>query len=323
MPLHKGHMALIEFARQRCDLLYVVLCHTKKEPIDGAIRASWLNRSFAAQNNIKIINYEYDESMLPNTSASSMSASKLWAAAFKSILPEIDVIFTSELYGDYLAQLLGAQHIPYDFNRVLVPVSATMIREQPIANWDYIADTARPYFVKKILLAGTESTGKSTLAKLLASHYLTTYVPEMARRVIGKTSDCTPNDLETIATLHAKAIETGLQTANKILFVDTDLITTCSYARFLFGKDLVVPGWVEEANKFDLHLFLEPDCDYIQDGTRLSQEQRNALSDHHKEQYAKAGIRLISVNGNWHNRFLQARSEVERFIFPKKSSNQN
>ena len=65
-------------------------------------------------------------------------------------------------------------------------------------------------------------------------------------------------------------------------------------------------NWVEEANQFDLHLFLEPDCDYIQDGTRLSVESRNKLSGHHKMFFQKRNIPVIPVGGNWENRFETA-----------------
>lgn len=323
MPLHKGHLSLIEFARQRCDYLYVVLCYTNNEPIAGEIRAKWLKKLVEHQNNISLIVYEYDETTLPNTSVSSRKVSERWAAAFKTILPAIDVLFTSENYGNYLSDFMGIHHIPFDYGRTITPVSATMIRENPISYWDYIADIAKPWFVKKISLVGTESTGKSVLAESLAKHFHTTFVPEMARSVIEKTSSCTINDLYKIAESQARAIEIGLQSANKLLFVDTDLATTQSYAKFLFGEELIVQPWIEEVNKFDLHLFLEPDCEYVQDGTRLSLEQRNTLSNHHRDYFTHAGIQFIPINGNWQDRLWQAQSLIEQFFFTQKSSNQN
>jgi HTH-type transcriptional repressor of NAD biosynthesis genes len=124
-----------------------------------------------------------------------------------------------------------------------------------------------PFFVKKICIVGTESTGKSTLAKRLAEHYKTIYVPEMAREIIEETENCTYDDLLKIAQLHTQKISESILAANKLLIVDTDLNITRSYSQFLFNKGLNVDPWIEEVNQFDLYLFLEPDCEYIQDGT--------------------------------------------------------
>ena len=315
MPLHKGHIELIEFALQRCEYLYVVLCYTSKEPIAGPLRAKWLNKLLEQKSNVSLIIYQYDETNLPNTSVSSRDASERWANAFKTILPAIDVLFTSEIYGNYLSEFMQIHHVPFDYDRVRVPVSATMIRENPFRYWDYIADTAKPWFVKKVSVVGTESTGKSILAKSLAETFSTVFVPEMARSIVEKTSECTISDLYKIAESQAKAIETALLSANKLLFVDTDLATTRSYARFLFGEELTVKKWITEVNKFDLHLFLEPDCEYVQDGTRLSLEQRNALSEHHKAHFKQEGIQLAPINGNWQDRFNQAQGLIRRHFF--------
>ncbi|MET0392361.1 MAG: adenylyltransferase/cytidyltransferase family protein [Chitinophagaceae bacterium] len=45
MPLHRGHLALIDFAHRPCDLLYVILCYTPEEPIDGELRRQELAAS--------------------------------------------------------------------------------------------------------------------------------------------------------------------------------------------------------------------------------------------------------------------------------------
>src|SRR5689334_10341937 len=100
MPLHQGHLAMIEFARKNCDLLYIIVCFTSTEPIPGEIRLHWLNEFFAGSPAIKVMAYPYDERFLPNTSASSREASQKWAVAIKNLLPTAELVVTSEPYGD-------------------------------------------------------------------------------------------------------------------------------------------------------------------------------------------------------------------------------
>lgn len=316
MPLHNGHLALIEFALQHCTHLTIILCYTNKEPIKGEIREQWLKKALEDYKNITIIPFEYNDSVLPNTSASSKGVSRKWAAAFKKIVPDAAIVFTSELYGEYIAEYMNIQRLDFDKERKAIPVSASQIREDPFKYWSFIPSYVRSWFVKKICIAGTESTGKSTLTENLARHFRTTFVPEMAREIVEVTDTCTYEDLLNIASLHAKEILNKLPGANKLLFVDTDINITGSYSEFLFNKKLEVENWIAEANQFDMYLFLEPDCEYIQDGTRLSPEERNKLSEHHKRFFQNIGINFISICGSWENRFVTACKIIEDSFGP-------
>jgi HTH-type transcriptional repressor of NAD biosynthesis genes len=315
MPLHTGHLALIDFARRQCDLLYVILCHTPAEPIKGLIRQQWIAESLKEYDHTRLIPFDYSENDLPNTSESSRDISQKWAAVLQQIVPDADSIFTSEDYGDYVAEYMQIQYIRFDPDRIRVPVFASQIRNNPIKYWDFIADSAKPYFVRKVVLLGSESTGKTTLTEKLAKHYNTVFVPEMAREIIEKTEECTYEDMARIAALHATAIRKKVTEANRIIFVDTDITTTRSYSVFLFNEELATDPWIEEANIFDLRLFLEPDCDYVQDGTRLSEKERNRLSDHHKKRLLLVGLPFHSIRGDWEERFAQAKNIVDQAFF--------
>jgi HTH-type transcriptional regulator, transcriptional repressor of NAD biosynthesis genes len=315
MPLHKGHLALIDFAYRNCDKLYVVVCFTETELIPGILRMQWVGEEIEKYPNATIVSFQYDETELPNTSESSRQVSEMWATALKKIVPGADIFFTSEPYGDYVAGYMNIRHIMFDEKRISYPVSATQIRARPLFYRDFIADSAKPYFVQKVALVGSESTGKTTLAQKLANHYNTVFVPEMAREIIEKTEKCTYDDLVKIAGLHAKTILNKIPEANKLLFVDTDITVTKSYSEFLFNKELAVAPWIEAANRFDLYLFLEQDCEYVQDGTRLSKSERARLSNHHKAAFKKAGLPFISINGNWEERFKQATQIIDQRFF--------
>jgi HTH-type transcriptional regulator, transcriptional repressor of NAD biosynthesis genes len=304
-PLHVGHLGLIQFALKHCDKLLILLCASEKESIDGKTRLEWLQNSFPMLP-IEIILLEYVESELPNTSVSSRIVSKIWAAKIQKIVPHMDVIFTSERYGDYLAEYLHCKHIPYELDRHSNPISASGILKQPVAHWESIAPAARPFFVQKICICGTESTGKSTLTERLAQHYQTNYVAEVGREIVPQTDLCTEKHLEQIANRHAEAIEQQVKTAHKYLFVDTDVRTTQAYAQFLFGKPLIINDFVKKANQFSGHLFLDKDVPFVQDGTRLTVRRRNRLHQVHLDTLAAQAIPYQLLSGNWANRFEKA-----------------
>jgi HTH-type transcriptional repressor of NAD biosynthesis genes len=317
MPLHKGHLSLINFALKNCDTLNVVLCHHPNEKIPYEIRFRSLQNELSAFKNVNLISYQYNSEELPDTSISSVSVSNLWGAAFKELLPQTDVVFTSEEYGDYLAKAMKIEHISFDKDRIQIHVSGSLIRANPFKHWDYICNEAKLYFVKKISILGSESTGKSVLTKRLAHFYNTLYVSEAGREIVEKTELCKPDDLIQIISVHAKNIIDQTQKANKLLFIDTDLNITQSYSSFLFHKNLKVASWQKEANKSDLYFFLETDCPFIQDGTRLDREQREALSLSHKKILANNHIQYFSLTGNWEDRFEKAREIIDAEFFQK------
>lgn len=302
-PLHTGHIGLIEFAGQHCDELIVLVCASDKETITGSVRLLWLQQSFIDNAKIKPELFQYLEDELPNTSVSSRAVSKCWANKIQTLYSGIDLVFSSETYGDYLAEYLNCRHLFFEPARNLHNIRATDIRANPFKHWDFIAASARPFFVKKICISGTESTGKSTLAYRLALHYQTDFVSEMARGIIEQTDECTEKHLQQIAEQQAKAINEKLQTATRILFVDTDINITRSYSKFLFNKHLNVPDWIKKVHQYDLYLYLENDAPYIQDGTRLDEERRNSLNIYHKKELTDRLIPFELITGNWQERF--------------------
>jgi len=314
MPLHSGHIQLIDFAVQHCDELIVLICVSDQEPITGDLRFKWVQESFKNNNKIKPQLFYYNEELLPNTSESSEKVSLLWAEFLKTYLPKIDVFFASEAYAVYMGMFLECEYLIYDKERKIVPVSSTQIRNSPFTYWDFIPYAVKPFFTKKICLYGSESTGKSTLTLKLADYFETVAVPEMAREILEHTYECTPAHLMQIADLHAKTINEKIKEANKFLFVDTDVNITRSYSRFLFDSELRTPSWIDENNKFDLYLYLDVDAPYVQDGTRITQKDRDLLNEYHKQELISRGIRFELLQGNWDEKFSKAIKLVEKLV---------
>src|SRR5688572_28762136 len=163
MPVHQGHLALINFAASQCDELIVSMSYTRHDPIPGNIRFSWLREILLDQPTIKvsIVEDNFDDDTLPWPERTA-----LWSVFIKKTYPPFHILFSSEEYGEPFSKNLGIEHQPFDPERIKNQVSATRIRQHPFRYWNFIPEVVRPFFVKKICFYGPESTGKSTMAKL-------------------------------------------------------------------------------------------------------------------------------------------------------------
>jgi len=313
-PISLGHEALINFAKEKCDLLYVLLCmNDEKETIPGYVRLHWLTDKY--RDDYKVI-IRYTDVKLPYTSVSDREVSKLWADHISKTLDNVDVVFASEPYAEYVAEYMNCGYVIFDEKRETVPISGTQIRENPFKYWDYISLVARPYFVKKICLCGTESTGKTVLTEKLSKVFQTSYVKEWGRDIIEHSDNTTIKDIMNVGKAHASGIIEEIKHANRILFSDTNLNTTKSYSKFFFDLEPVFDNWIEEANKFDLYIFLDKDAPYIQDGTRLSKEKRDDLGDFQYNFFKSKNLKMEVVSGtDWEERTQKAIDIVKKNFF--------
>ncbi len=314
LPFHKGHQALIEFAAKHCDKLIVLICCSNKESIPEAVRLQWLKETFAADYQIFPQLLEYDESELPNTSVSSMEVSEIWSGKFKEILPDVELLVSSEPYGEFVANFMEIDHIVFDPARIFVPVSGTMIRKNPRACWQYLPNTVKPFYQRKIVILGTESTGKSTLCELLSKHLMATWVLETGRELIPDSTNFSIEDLYIVASAHLKKVFQAIGEFPPMIIFDTDIHITQSYAKFSFGQYLELPAEWYETQKADLYIYLDNDVSFIQDGTRLAVENRNALDISHRETLRHFGIRYETVSGDWENRFQKSLELIYKLL---------
>jgi HTH-type transcriptional regulator, transcriptional repressor of NAD biosynthesis genes len=314
LPFHKGHEALIRFALEHCDFLTVLICSSDKESISGAVRRTWIEDTFAKETHMEVNVFDYLESELPNTSVSSRDVSKTWAGIFKCLFPDYSLLFTSEPYGEFVAEFMGLKHRAFDLSRKYYPVSATALRADLWANWDFLPDAVKPDFAWKVVLLGTECTGKTTLTKRLSEYFKCSMVLEAARDLIPNSNDFSMEDLELVATEHARRIMTALKGPSPLLVIDTDIHTTISYADFTFQKVLNVSDALYQLNSANLYLYLNNDVEFVQDGTRLSEIDRNRLDVSHRRVLNKRGIDLVEIHGSWDMRFEMAVKWINKLV---------
>lgn len=312
MPLHNGHLSLINFALKHCDTLIVWLCVAHHEQIPASVRLQWLNTCLANEQRIHIQLYEYqEEGAVSSSSVASWDISKAWAKIIREEIGEFDVLISSEPYGDYLSELLFVQHIPFDVERTQVAISATAIRQNPYLHWQHLPQPVRKWYSRTVCILGTESTGKTELSKRLCAYFGGAFVSEAGRDLVENSEQFDFSILGEIATKHAQAIlETKSQNL-PFVFVDTDIHITKSYAQFVFQQEIIVEKWIMEANRADLYLYLEADAPFVQDGTRMNEADRNRLNLSHKQILAEHNITYHTIKGTWQERFEIATKIIE------------
>ncbi len=183
--------------------------------------------------------------------------------------------------------------------------------------------------IRKIVIIGPESTGKSTLAAGLAQHFETTWVPEYAREyLLTNGTNYEFDDLLTIAKgqlaledEHTAQLEQHsqplLEKGGQIpLFIDTDMYVMKVWCEFVFGKchDFILKEIV--SRKYDLYLLCNTDLPWVKDELREypDLETRRKLFLAYKDIMVNQSVPWVEIKGQSHQRLSQAINAVEYLL---------
>ena len=290
-PLHRGHMHLIQRAIDACDEV-LLISYTKPE-FEGhgrAAREAWLEAVYPGLRSLVVDDAALaalcrqrglPPRRLPHNDDDAAVHREFTAWLCDAICGvTVDAVFTSEDYGDGFARALTdyfsarqggthvVRHVCVDPRRVAVPVSGTRIRADPHRQRAFLHPAVYASFVGRICLLGGESSGKTTLARALAQHLGTAWVPEVGRELWeaqGGRLDYA--DMRRIAEGQAAREQALLGSAQRWLVCDGSALTTVFYSLDGFGR--VDPAVRHLARQPYAHTFLcAPDFPFVQDGTR-------------------------------------------------------
>lgn len=328
LPLHLGHVFAIVHASTIVDELFVVLSHselrdrelcqdTKVNYIPAQIRLRWLSQLTKDMPQVKVISIEDNQD----------NENYDWAEGAQLIKREIgkpiDYVFSSEIqYNDIFTELYpNAIHKLIDPLRTHVNISATTIRKDGVFNhWEFIPDFVRPYFIKKIVVVGTESCGKSTLTRNLAKIYNTTYVEEYGRTFCEELGGCdgimVKEDYQRIAYGHKMEEYKAIEKANKLVFIDTEAIVTQFYSNLYNNEHQQVLDEIATLQDYHLWLFLEPDVKWVDDGLRVHGEEK--VRDENNQQLKtllnKQHIDYKVLSGDYKSRLKDAIEYIGKLL---------
>ena len=301
-PLHKGHLALIDYAKDNAEQVDMLVTANENEEIPLAQRFDWAQETFSEDSCVNVYGYLYDPKMLTASSESDLQSSKDWADYLMKVhvgMHEVDVIIGSERYVQYMADYLGISYMIYDEKRDNLKISATLLKSDIIRYWDYLAPAVKRTYVRHICICGSESTGKSTTCKRLEeNHDFVTMIPEIGRCLVGKSELCSLLALQNIYAIHHQLLSAvTFDPPTPVIIWDTDSITTISYFKYLYPdltlnvlKDKCVSSSKSEVNKADKYYFFVSNIEFKDDGTRFSEDEAKILAGSHLQTYLDYGI---------------------------------
>ena len=169
--------------------------------------------------------------------------------------------------------------------------------------------------VLRIALTGPESTGKSWLARRLATAYRTTWVPEYARQYLqSREGRYRYPDIVVIAKGQKQLELQVLTSARRILFCDTEPIVTKIWSETVLGQ---CDPWITneiENNPHDLYLLCYPDLEWEPDPLRENPNDRHQLFDRYLEELKSRHLPYAIVKGTGAARLFNARLAVDRLL---------
>lgn len=309
-PPHLGHKYLIDSARGQVDHLIVMIAHHPSQTIPGELRKSWLEQ----------IHPDCEIHLVPDELEDDSSQ---WAEfTIKHLGRSPDVVFTSEDYGPEYARLMGSRHVMIDIRRETVPISGTAIRSTALEYLEFLEPCVRSYFVKRVVLIGAESTGKTTLAEELAENYATCWVAEYGRehwerKIEGLAFDdpgvsWTREEFVHIASEQQRRENELARLANRVLICDTNAFATGTwYERYQGKRDGEVDS-IGALDKVDLYLLTAPDVPFVQDGVRDGEHIREWMHDRFKEQLSAGTVTFMELRGTYAERKKNAIIAIDK-----------
>ena len=287
-PMHVGHQAEIYKAAALNDGVVVIASGYTGDrgdqmglPVEKRFR--YLREAFSDESDIKI-DYINEDNMPQMPDGWDEWTRTLVATVKRNIVNQDAKItfYTGE--PDYKVEL--EKRLPQTgqfkvslMDRTVLKISATEIRKNPIANWDYINRVFRRHFTKKVTVMGSASTGKSTLVRRLARTSNSPFSEEYAREYQERSN---VSDDELIVKDYIRLIqgqydansrEINSPANNGLTIFDTDAMVTKVYADM----------WLDEADRaqlqplfdntiseeqIDLILVIPPVTPYVDDGFR-------------------------------------------------------
>ena len=315
-PLHQGHLDLIMRAKKECDGGCIVIVDGSEGDRGGnkmplRLRYRYIREFFADDDLVSVYPINETELDMPG-----------YPNGWYEFMDEVERIFSLAAEGNpvfYVSEQEYYDHLTewgYDavkLDRTLNPISATMIRNNPIKYWDKITYPFRRVFSKNILICGTASEGKTTLVKDLGKYFNAPYSHEYARDYMEESyiSEWELDGADYMAFLDGQ-YQMNKKLINSpsnhgIFFADSDSMTTRMYAEYYCKdpnldlteeefKDIAVAAdAITKKCKWDKIYLLCPHGIFVDDHTRYM-----ACSEmKERKELFEILCNNIKASGNW------------------------
>ena len=176
-------------------------------------------------------------------------------------------------------------------------------------------DTILQAQLTRIVLTGSESVGKTTLAMRLAAHYSARVVPEFVRGYAAKKGaplDFT--DHGPIALGQMAFEDRFIARGGHLLLHDTDLVSTVVYCHHYFGR---CPAFIEDAavaRRPAMYLLLDIDVPWVADAIRDRGDRRSEVQQLFVATLVRLHAPVTRIAGSWDKRLATAIETIDDLL---------
>jgi HTH-type transcriptional repressor of NAD biosynthesis genes len=316
-PPHAGHHHLINVAASSCERLTVVVAPSSAESIPLELRLAWLRAAHAATPSVRFVGVVDDHAIDYDDPAAWDAHCALFREAVGGC--GVDVVFSSERYGDELARRFAAEHVCVDLSRKRFTVSGTAVRADPIEHWGRLAPAVRAWFTRRVVIVGAESTGTTTLARNLAEALgargglwaNTRWVPEYGRQLTERKLAAlraddpratvfdlawSRADFVHVALAQNAAEDAAIRDGAPIVVCDTDARATAVWEERYLGSPSSETLALER--RADLYLLTnDGDVPFTDDGLRDGEHIRSWMTGRFRELLHDIGVPMLEMIG--------------------------
>lgn len=325
-PPHHGHHAMINHLVEQCERTLVLVCATPEQVPSGLDRALWLQQVHPGAE--VVVCDDFCDWHFPH--GCREECSREWADRVHELgLGPIDVVVSSESYGERFAGLLGARHVDFDPERSAHPVSGTAVRASLADSWGSLHPVTRAGMFRRVVMLGAESTGTTTLVNDLSSALGLPCTPELGRTVswelYARAGDMTAvtwteRHFWTIVNAQVRTELLALHAAEAAapgplgpwLVCDTDTLATVAWwERYLKSPSAPLLEFAS-ARLADLYVITSPDGVEFDDSdpTRDGRHVRRSMHERLVELVRASGRPWLTVEGGRSARVAQVEAAL-------------
>jgi HTH-type transcriptional regulator, transcriptional repressor of NAD biosynthesis genes len=172
--------------------------------------------------------------------------------------------------------------------------------------------------VKRVVIIGSESSGTTTLARALAEHYHTTWVPEFGRTYSEGRQSCGQpwrSDEFTFIAIEQARMEDALATmANEVLICDTDPFATSIWHERYMGAPSDEVRAIAAGRHYDLYVVTDVNIPFAPDDIRDGESFRQWMQGRFIEELSKKPAPMFLVSGPHEERFAAAVRRIDEIL---------